>query len=442
MDFVKLDRLYRQRLQAYKRAAAHVKMYIDEMVEDFANDHLFRVHLLKARVKQFDSLKQKAIDRGFEDEEEAIAAIQDIVGVRVVVNNKSDATRVLEGIKTLTSVCYDPKSVQDYLTSAQDSGYRALHLTVYISVEHKGVEHKIPCEVQIRTLLQDSWATLVHEDIYKNRRDLPSLVLTVSKNMADHLNVLDNMAQDIRNAISQEVQSAERPSNFPITKEGLAFMYHEETGLQLLDYEIQQWANALEEVDAQTLGDAATLIPSQDVQLRMKKLYNGIWGIPSAEQSQHPDAQLGVDFEASRGMMLYYGTKIMNDAALGYQEFRNALETEYDDATEGEDHDALEPPPETIHELVEQLAQGSTRSSDAILVLRHWGCLDECGLCGEDILDTEIVFEKFQDDCSNDKPEWPDTLNQLAWSLPIDTVDEYMSGFCHHCAYVLTSDHT
>ena len=136
MDFNRLERLYRQRLPAYRRAADRVKTCISEMVEDFAKDRLFRVASLNVRVKEFASLKQKVISRGIDNEDQALDDIKDIVGARIVTNNISDVKRIFQGIKALGSVSYDEGSLQNYLCSPQDSGYRALHFTVYCQVDY------------------------------------------------------------------------------------------------------------------------------------------------------------------------------------------------------------------------------------------------------------------------------------------------------------------
>jgi hypothetical protein len=69
------------------------------------------------------------------------------------------------------------------------------------SVPQATKRHPVVCELQIRTLLQDSWGELTHEDTYKPGADVPSLVTNLSKRMADLMAVLDDIAEDLRSQL-------------------------------------------------------------------------------------------------------------------------------------------------------------------------------------------------------------------------------------------------
>lgn len=435
MDFNRLEGIYRQRLPVFRRAKDHVMTSIREMVEDFAADRLFRVASLEARVKEFDSLKKKVVGRQIEDEEQALESIKDIVGIRIVTNNISDIQRLFEGIKDLGAVSYDEGSLQDFLNSPQDSGYRALHLTVSCSVDYKGVQHKVPCEVQIRTLFQDVWGILTHEDIYKNDHDLPPVILKLSRRLADQLRVLDDIAQDIRDVISEEVGSTELPTDSPITKAGLAFLYQQQNGRLLPDFEIQQWMNALQEEGFSTIGEAKDFMPSPGVQKKMRETYNSVW----EEEAGHNH---WVTVGLSVGMMLYYGTKIMAGDTQGYRKFRRAVESEHEDVVRLARRDIFAGFPETVEGLIEQLKEGDLGPDDLTPILRELGGIGECNMCGEEILSIEHAHEALENHYNSDEPEILDLLYNMESSFPIDTVDGYMSGLCHHCTHLLTSEHT
>jgi len=63
-------------------------------------------------------------------------------------------------------------------------------------------------ELQVRTLLQDSWGDLTHEDTYKPGAPLPALVTTISRRLADLLATVDDLAQDLREELDRLAQSA------------------------------------------------------------------------------------------------------------------------------------------------------------------------------------------------------------------------------------------
>ncbi len=68
----------------------------------------------------------------------------------------------------------------------------------------------VSCELQVRTLLQDSWGELTHIDTYSKDGELPPLVDVLSTRMADLLSILDDIAEDLRtelDRIDQEIVS-------------------------------------------------------------------------------------------------------------------------------------------------------------------------------------------------------------------------------------------
>jgi len=55
----------------------------------------------------------------------------------------------------------------------------------------------------VRTLLQDSWGELTHEDAYSKSGPLPPLVEVLSTRLADLLATLDDIAEDLRNELDR-----------------------------------------------------------------------------------------------------------------------------------------------------------------------------------------------------------------------------------------------
>ncbi|WP_395369942.1 GTP pyrophosphokinase family protein [Streptomyces tubercidicus] len=132
--------------------------------------------------------------------------VDDLVGLRITCNNKSDVQRVMdivcaldlyrEGAEpVLEQQC---ESLRDYSSKPKETGYRAIHVNLCTSVP-SGLKRKvITCELQVRTLLQDGWGELTHEDTYKPGSAPPVLVERLSRRMADLLATVDDIAQDLR----------------------------------------------------------------------------------------------------------------------------------------------------------------------------------------------------------------------------------------------------
>jgi hypothetical protein len=114
-------------------------------------------------------------------------------------------------------LCFDPASERDYVLEPKESGYRAWHVDLEVSIEVDGKAAEATVELQVRTLLQDSWGELTHEDTYTKDGQLPPLVEVLSKRMADLFATLDDIAEDLRSELDRLDQAAVADPDSPDT---------------------------------------------------------------------------------------------------------------------------------------------------------------------------------------------------------------------------------
>lgn len=139
-----------------------------------------------------DSFSQRVFDRfGF--------ALDDWAAGRVTCGFLSDVTLLLDAICgrfPQRGICIDRSRIQSWLESPQPDGYRAVHATVYVPIESLATPSEsdllsgvlpryavgkgelkpcFPCEIQIRTAYQGSWAKASHDIEYKNPDVHPDL---------------------------------------------------------------------------------------------------------------------------------------------------------------------------------------------------------------------------------------------------------------------------
>lgn len=139
--------------------------------------------------------------------------IDDLVGVRVTCNNLSDVEYLVSTLGGLPDAEENPNAPlsvfqerdSDYVTAPKPSGYRAYHVNLSVQVPSLTEMYAVPVELQIRTLLQDSWGELTHEDTYKPEMELPALIEPLALRMADLLAVVDHIAQDIRDELDRKM---------------------------------------------------------------------------------------------------------------------------------------------------------------------------------------------------------------------------------------------
>jgi len=139
--------------------------------------------------------------------------LDDLVGLRLICNNLSDITTFQEIVGELPiesggspSLAVEDDSHRDYFTSPKPSGYRAYHVNLVVPIPQMSSNRRVRVEVQARTLLQDGWGELTHEDTYKPGSTVPEWIVGMSLRMAELLAAVDNIAQDLRTGLDVDTQ--------------------------------------------------------------------------------------------------------------------------------------------------------------------------------------------------------------------------------------------
>ena len=155
------------------------------------------------RVKPIESIKEKMILRGIR-EENIEQEMQDIAGLRVMVQFVDDVDEVLEVLRNRT----DMRIVQerDYIKNKKASGYRSHHVIIEYPVDTINGHRLILAEIQIRTLSMNFWATIEHSLNYKYKGEFPEEIKCRLETTANLAYQLDEEMGAIRDAI-QEAQA-------------------------------------------------------------------------------------------------------------------------------------------------------------------------------------------------------------------------------------------
>ena len=136
--------------------------------------------VFKSRIKSFKSYYQKVLrqraDKIYHTEE--LVCLTDMIGVRVVCAFLEDIPNVVRQISDNYSVREIERKGADQ--NFKEFGYESVHILIDIPTDCLDLEmlseeyiksHPLPkelcCEVQVRTILQDAWAEVEHELIYK-----------------------------------------------------------------------------------------------------------------------------------------------------------------------------------------------------------------------------------------------------------------------------------
>ena len=195
---------------------------LDTQVQEIDRNR-FRVS--SSRVKSPQRAYQKLSNEKYRERFSGYDAIPDVlddlVGLRLICNNLSDIITLQEIFgelpthdQTEHNLAVEKDSHRDYFADPKPSGYRAYHLNLIVPVPQAQESRLVRVEVQVRTLLQDGWGELTHEDTYKPGSVVPEWIVGMSLRMAELLAAVDNIAQDLRTGLDVETQRAvnETPS--------------------------------------------------------------------------------------------------------------------------------------------------------------------------------------------------------------------------------------
>ena len=148
-----------------KKITRELEYFIEEILEVLPSQIL-----IKARTKDFDSYYRKYLKILRNDLEEGKSStINDLIGIRIVCPFIEDIELVEKELEKHVKILEVERKGANQ--TFKEFGYQSTHLLIEIPqvffLEFGEIDCKV-AEVQIRTILQDAWAEVEHELIYKS----------------------------------------------------------------------------------------------------------------------------------------------------------------------------------------------------------------------------------------------------------------------------------
>lgn len=170
---------------------------------------------IKDRCRAAEKLRRKEpdFDPPPDCEIEALESILgDLIGVKILCKSARDQELIVSDLvaQATDDVCALVGRVKDYASEPKPSGYRAVHLAYKVRLP--GVERPVHVEVQIKTMLQDAWGELTHEDLYKPGEAFKptafheAVALTMANLLAEVDRLADRLAEDLAATIAPETE--------------------------------------------------------------------------------------------------------------------------------------------------------------------------------------------------------------------------------------------
>src|SRR5574344_439671 len=162
----------------------------------------------KSRIKSFPSYYKKLLRQKPDEamETDHLVTLTDMMGIRVICSFLEDLDDVEQQIKAIFTIKEIERKGADQ--TFKEFGYESVHILIDIPKECLPIDYGkngivLPegtvCEIQIRTILQDAWAEVEHELVYKsefNPFDKPLRRKLASMNAS--LTLADIIFQEIR----------------------------------------------------------------------------------------------------------------------------------------------------------------------------------------------------------------------------------------------------
>lgn len=156
----------------------------------------------KARIKSADSMQEKLTRRDIPvSVENALTEIYDAAGIRVVCTFLDDIYWVVNMLKNQQDIQVIEE--KDYIRHPKPNGYRSYHMILQVPIHLENKIHKVYCELQIRTIAMDCWASLEHQLKYKKNIPNQEMIVAELKRCADEIASTDLSFQTIWDMIEE-----------------------------------------------------------------------------------------------------------------------------------------------------------------------------------------------------------------------------------------------
>jgi putative GTP pyrophosphokinase len=184
-------------LAPYEHAVEELKVKFKNIRKEFLTKGEYSpIEFVTGRTKKIASIISKATRLNIDNIEDTM---EDIAGIRIMCQFVEDIYTIVELIKNRTdmTIVYE----KDYIENFKDSGYRSYHVIIKYPINSIAGSKEILCEIQIRTLAMNFWATIEHSLKYKYEHYIPEDLAVRLRRAADAAFLLDQEMSEIREDI-------------------------------------------------------------------------------------------------------------------------------------------------------------------------------------------------------------------------------------------------
>ena len=195
------EALYQEVMMRYHCAILEMRTKLEVLSRDMSVRYRRNpIEFIESRLKTPSSISKKLKRLGFEVTVENMQhQLSDIAGIRVLcayIDDIYEIARMLARQKDVRVI-----TVKDYIKNPKPNGYRSYHLIVEIPVSFSDQELPVRCEIQIRTIAMDFWATLDHDMQYKKQVEDSDSITKELRDCAEVIHQTDERMMRLRERI-------------------------------------------------------------------------------------------------------------------------------------------------------------------------------------------------------------------------------------------------
>ena len=189
----------------YQRLANKVALIVEELLEL----RKINFHAVTFRAKTVESFTEKIKKPKYKD---PLNDLTDLAGIRIIGYVEDDVKQICQIIEELFD--FDPNNSLDKSVElgVDKVGYKSVHYVCSLSKERIELPEyerfrNLKFEIQIRTILQHSWAEIEHDKNYKFSGELPPEIQRRFKLVAGSLELADREFNQLSSDIDKYAKS-------------------------------------------------------------------------------------------------------------------------------------------------------------------------------------------------------------------------------------------
>jgi len=199
------DRLAEEYRSAYEKYSKFTED-ISSLVETLLNDSSIEYQTIESRTKSTESFLGK-VDRPEKAQKYATCRdITDLSGIRIIAYLQEDRDRICSLIEQSFKIDFENSIKKEELLGADQFGYRSAHYVVSytdnrLQLPEFAKFQGLRAEIQVRTLLQHTWAAIDWKLRYKTEFDVPKELKRKLYRISALLEVADDNFSELSRAV-------------------------------------------------------------------------------------------------------------------------------------------------------------------------------------------------------------------------------------------------